>query len=736
MAIKRFSPSLMGIPEEENNNFALVPLYDQTRPSVSRRDSIISLKRENSRRKVCSGCPGCEPHDFNKLCGQLADHSFAACETCCTTANSKQRSIRKWLEDVPILRQSHDSSGDEDKVHRVPKRLRSPARSLPPNSISTPTRALSPRPASERGTSPESDLSFKLQQYKNQKKINKPKSPPPPIPDCSENKNEVEYETIGEKPNVIFNLPPPDMIQEAMAFDSKSDEIRIPTLTKKHMNAVINELSEQRKIVTGYTTNSEPSKKRLEYETDSLERSGCCKGYSTPTEYADLSSSQPSPSLSAALPMEEEMTMQNAIFNKNTGHMTLSKINVEGLPDTDHDYELVVVKKGTLTKQDGFYKLPEFLQRKHGYSLVSEVYVNNGYNYNSAPSSITESNSSTLDSRGCKVRYDESVEKPGKLLIEVEDCPDNYIPVDESDSFEPDTLDRRINRQNKSGTPVNIINDSLERPQQILLRTSGSFKDIEKNSLPNENSNFSRIFGSLREIYEAKAKGLTARSQNDLPIKGTNEGKILTLEERHSKRQRRLTIAGGIVVQPDVIPPPPHDNSPIYERPKPPRRILSEHNILLKPPLPPKNGIDRGTSNKTSSRNEQQPITFNNDIVFKVGTPVNFHQTLKSLFFDQRPEDSGYISTDSGDSQILKTITARSESDESLMDGESESGAESIETHSVFFGSFRKPSYFTFESVDSGVEIDSVGGIVPELSATLPPRKRYINNKTGIISNG
>lgn len=46
-----------------------------------------------------------------------------------------------------------------------------------------------------------------------------------------------------------------------------------------------------------------------------------------------------------------------------------------------------------------------------------------------------------------------------------------------------------------------------------------------------------------------------------------------------------------------------------------------------------------------------------------------------------------------------------SETDESLGDGHSESGGESIETHSVFFGHFRKSDYLTI-SLDSGVDTD------------------------------
>lgn len=205
-------------------------------------------------------------------------------------------------------------------------------------------------------------------------------------------------------------------------------------------------------------------------------------------------------------------------------------------------------------------------------------------------------------------RYDKIVEKPGKLLIEVEDCADNYLPVEDSDSFEPDTLDRKPSKIKINRRPPNDENeyvDSLERPQQqILLKSKGSFTNdspLTKSTDNNDSSggNFNRMFGSLREIYEAKAKGLliaTTNSNNDVVnrneiemtkidsgIVGDDdvEGTILTLEERHSKRQRQINGCGN-VVQPDVIPPPPHhDTSPIYEHPKPPRRIILTGTFTL-----------------------------------------------------------------------------------------------------------------------------------------------------------
>lgn len=77
-------------------------------------------------------------------------------------------------------------------------------------------------------------------------------------------------------------------------------------------------------------------------------------------------------------------------------------------------------------------------------------------------------------------------------------------------------------------------------------------------------------------------------------------------------------------------------------------------------------------------------------------------------------EDSGYLSsTDSNGShkQLLKhEVSSVSETDEteSVCDGASESGAESVGTDSVFFGNFRKLSNVSnlLKNNDSGMEIE------------------------------
>lgn len=94
---------------------------------------------------------------------------------------------------------------------------------------------------------------------------------------------------------------------------------------------------------------------------------------------------------------------------------------------------------------------------------------------------------------------------------------------------------------------------------------------------------------------------------------------------------------------------------------------------------------------------------------------TTFHGTNKikhSLEIPLRPEDSGYLSNDSNEilSHLIKYENSEandlgSETDESLGDGHSESGGESVETHSVFFNRFaRQP--VNFKSMES----DDIGG--------------------------
>ncbi|XP_071646987.1 uncharacterized protein [Temnothorax longispinosus] len=344
----------------------------------------------------------------------------------------------------------------------------------------------------------------------------------------------------------------PDMINELPGAKNTA---------KRIMDAVIREMVDVKALDHHH---SDRTAAIGDYEVDSLERSKCSRKSSTSPDQSSTDN-QSSPALSTALPMDEELTMQNAVINTRTGEMTMSKLSNQ-----------------ILAERNRYNSLPELIssQRSETYSLVSEVYVNDGY-----------ASPACSDDSGPEIQYEP--ENPGHLTIKVQDSPENYVKLDESE-YEPDTLDRkpmklRINddmQYNRGEIANEIYVDSLERPAQILLKSRGSFRD--------ENSPLQRGHGSLREIYEARIKSslkdshLTNGHDAECQINGEPDGvpswkkcRYLTPDSRQAKRQRQPHN------QPDVVPLPPTDEE-IYQRPKPPRRV---EDARL-PPLSPKNAWD------------------------------------------------------------------------------------------------------------------------------------------------
>ncbi|CAL7939713.1 unnamed protein product [Xylocopa violacea] len=555
----------------------------------------------------------------------------------------------------------------------------------------------------------------------------------------------------------------PDMINELP--NTKNTAKRI-------MDAVIREMVDA-KVLEHHSR----SENVTDYEVDSLERSKCSRKSSISPESTD----QSSPALSTALPMDEELTMQNAVINTRTREMIMcDKLNKD------------------IIEKNYYNSLPELVssQRSESYSLVSEVYVNDGYD-----------SPACSDDSGPEIQYEP--ENPGHLTIKVQDSPENYVKQVESE-YEPDTLDRKpmklkinddMNYEKEISDEVYV--DSLERPAQILLKSKGSFRDQDTTR---NGCNLQRGYGSLREIYEARLKSNSRElSSSTKSLNGHLEAtmswrkcKYLTPEARQLKRQRQPSN------QPDVVPLPPTEN--IYEQPKPPRRVkdgklssnsLSKNEWDRSPPEAgnpttsdgtpvPSNHIDVGT---TESPCPGRPRAHSDESIARCTHQVERHgkggsaraksksnptpwtdcQRDKRKTLDQcrrqdcqrrhgelqnckrhlakpskccestsnlasqlpgyqqlrmKIEDSGYLSsTDSNCShkQLLgHEVSSVSETDEteSICDGASESGAESVGTDSVFFGNFRRLSdacNFS-RSVDSGVEIGAQNACVQSFS--------------------
>lgn len=545
----------------------------------------------------------------------------------------------------------------------------------------------------------------------------------------------------------------PDMINELP--NAKNTAKRI-------MDAVIREMVDAKVLVEHHSK----SENIADYEVDSLERS---KSSRKSSNSPDQSTDQSSPALSTALPMDEELTMQNAVINPRTGEMMISnKLNKDIF-------------------ERGYYNnLPELIssQKSESYSLVSEVYVNDGYD-----------SPACSDDSGPEIQYEP--ENPGHLTIKVQDSPKNYVKQDESE-YEPDTLDRKpmklkINdaASYEKDVPDEIYVDSLERPAQILLKSKGSFREDQDSG--KNGPCLHRGYGSLREIYEARLKSNSKELNNSTrSLNGHLEDsvswkkcKYLTPEIRQLKRQRQPSN------QPDVVPLPPTED--IYQHPKPPRRVK---DAKLSSNSASKNGWDRSpaeagdptTSNgspvpcdhfhvgatdcsysdKSQRQQADEPMTkCKHQLIDQTGNNCTREKSKTNLsaswynsriqkdkkkFFGQchneqdfqrkhltraskntesisnstnhlfgyqpqprmKVEDSGYLSsTDSNGShkQLLKhEVSSVSETDEteSVCDGASESGAESVGTDSVFFGNFRKLSNVSnlLKNNDSGMEIE------------------------------
>ncbi|KAG4075263.1 hypothetical protein HA402_003054 [Bradysia odoriphaga] len=319
----------------------------------------------------------------------------------------------------------------------------------------------------------------------------------------------------------------------------------------------------------------------VDYETDSLERSTTKIGRSSispPSNSSDLSS-QPSPSLSVALPLEEEVEVRNTVYDR-----------VEGSRQ-DGD-ELVKPPKLPPKKQNDYNVMP----------VKKPIKVSEAYLLSNLP----------VEPR---IKYD--TPHQGSMTIEVEHNPTDCESSTDSEQFEQDTLDRKprkVSAANKevptqtNGWPQHLkksehflnqsddtVNySSLENMTslpdmkslqnkintQLVLRSNGSFKSTntqrdsaDSKSDPNK-THLQRNLNSLRQIYESKIiqKNSSAPGNNipaKKPIDSAEIGRLLTLEARHSKRQRKTNPLQPTLkkaMPPDLIP----FSNNLYDSPKSP----------------------------------------------------------------------------------------------------------------------------------------------------------------------
>ncbi|XP_050072929.1 uncharacterized protein LOC126561023 [Anopheles maculipalpis] len=305
----------------------------------------------------------------------------------------------------------------------------------------------------------------------------------------------------------------------------------------------------------------------VDYETDSLERvtSKTPMSFNTSTTNSSDPGSQPSPSLSTALPLEEEVEIRNAIYDR-----------VEGFrKDTD---TIKTEREAVSIRSDEYEDVPQT-------SSVGNAQLSVG---------------GKAKKKVPKIKCDTPFQ--GSITIEVEHSPDDCdLSATDSDQFEPDTLDRKPkkNGQTKAavsrhrsnvwesersgrGECVGIESSLTSLPADLnshfVLKTTGSFK--------HETS-----FGSLREIYESKNPKATGppairSSLSNLSELDVKSGKLLTLETRHSRRQRTnvgdALIPAPKLVPPDLIPPDIARQTTVYDHPRLQLKKVEDYGIAPK----------------------------------------------------------------------------------------------------------------------------------------------------------
>ncbi|XP_034184533.2 shavenoid [Osmia lignaria lignaria] len=800
MAAKRFVPTLVSIPEEEGSQEQCDTKGQHHQSASNSAQESIARSRKSQR---CTGCPGCTDY----LRGTPA---FPEVDQ----ANPGESKVRAWLEDVRLTPQRRWKNSDEcqrivqENSKNFSKNLEY-LKELAKQDLDSDTRSLT-RKFSSWKDNPTMARSFQNvarseiletdDRYSVSKRSTKSmfeefnyysqRNGDPSVDSNGNNTMNAKVRKAIE--NSFIKQMEENSILESQGIEKQEDTKEEAISESRNKETEKMDSNDSSSVKRGKKVNaSSPSAKELpdminelpnakntakrimdaviremvdakvlehhsrsgtitDYEVDSLERSKSSRKSSVSPESTD----QSSPSLSTALPMDEELTMQNAVINTRTREMMSNKLNKD------------------IVEKNYYNSLPELIssQRSESYSLVSEVYVNDGYD-----------SPACSDDSGPEIRYEP--ENPGHLTIKVQDSPENYVKQDESE-YEPDTLDRKPMKLKinddvnyEKDVPEEIYVDSLERPAQILLKSKGSFRDQDSNR---SNTPLQRGYGSLREIYEARLRSNirdcnlsnSTRSLNGhVDDVSWKRCKYLTPDSRQLKRQRQPSN------QPDVVPLPPTED--IYQHPKPPRRVKDA-------PCPvSKNGWDRSpaeagdptTSNGAPVRSDNLDVgttgppccckprmseesiarcrhqvgTHSRNNSVKEKSKTNFsswgnarccQKEMKKLLdqchhvlgtkgeksrqdyqkeahtckrhsrsyesinstnhtFGCQPsrikvEDSGYLSsTDSNGShkQLLRhEVSSVSETDEteSVCDGASESGAESVGTDSVFFGNFRR----------------------------------------------
>ncbi|KAM8711368.1 hypothetical protein ACLKA7_000497 [Drosophila subpalustris] len=236
----------------------------------------------------------------------------------------------------------------------------------------------------------------------------------------------------------------------------------------------------------------------VDYETDSLERLEPSKrksSHSSSSPSSDVSS-QLSPSLSTALPLEEELEISHTVYDRLNGF-----------------------------RKEGDLKKNRHSQHHH-----------HNHNHNQAQ---------RHKEVAARIKYDTPFR--GSMTIEVEHEPPSDLERTDSDQFEPDTLDRKPKKQ--SFCDINAWENqgraSHSDQYDQYVDQINSLPDLSQESGKPRTASFilrsSNSFRNLREIYESPLAVQDHYKVETAERSSTeDQGRILTLEAKHSRRQRGM----------------------------------------------------------------------------------------------------------------------------------------------------------------------------------------------------
>ncbi|XP_023178440.2 uncharacterized protein LOC111604561 isoform X2 [Drosophila hydei] len=314
---------------------------------------------------------------------------------------------------------------------------------------------------------------------------------------------ELIYDSL--KREYAAHIPTPDYdstIEKKIKDIYSSTQSSIPSVPTPDYSSLSRKSLKQFQPDSPIYRRKSPQYLIVDYETDSLERLEPSKrksSHSSSSPSSDVSS-QLSPSLSTALPLEEEMEISHTVYDRINGFR----------------------KEGDLKKR---------LASKHQH----------GQQHNQAQ---------RHKEAAARIKYDTPFR--GSMTIEVEHEPPSDMERTDSDQFEPDTLDRKPKKQSFCDVNAWDNHGRQSRAEVEDYNQINSLPDLSRQlgSCPVESSQLnkprtasfilrsSNSFRNLREIYESPL-AVQENFKGEQQV-SDEQGRLLTLEAKHSRRQRGL----------------------------------------------------------------------------------------------------------------------------------------------------------------------------------------------------